>query len=159
MSLLMLVLLPSLLMAGILVPFLLPAAWRVRLEEALRHYALTLLVFASVALGVWMLPISVDLSRMDEWVGVTRDLSVCLAGTFSAIAVRSASWPVVLFFGGNLVWMALTLGLLFVDAQVRLCASFLLDDQHVAGTGLVAYAVASGVWLLAWASRRAEAKD
>lgn len=48
-----------------------------------------------------------------------------------------------------MVWMALTFGMLFVDAQTRLCANYLLGDQRVAGFGLIVGAVGLGAWLLA----------
>jgi hypothetical protein len=80
---------------------------------------------------------------------------VFVAGLSTGIALRVAAWPLVLFFGGNMVWMGLTFGMLFVDAPARLCASYLIDDQRMAGVGLVAGSAGVGVWLLAWVVRRA----
>lgn len=157
MAMLMLGLMPCLFAAGCLLPRLLSAPRRARACIMLRPYALALLVAASIAYGVWMLPIAVDLSRMSWQLGVARDMSVCMAGLASVIAVRVAPWPLVLFFGGNMVWMGLTFGMLFVDAQTRLCANYLLGDQRVAGAGLIVYAIGLGTWLLVWAVRRAEA--
>ncbi len=160
MALLMLVQLPCLFAAGCLAPALLPARHHARhharLVVRLRPYALTLFVIASVAYGVWMLPIALDLSRMSRALGVARDIAACVAGLAMVIAVRGAPWPLVLFFGGNMVWMGLTFGMLFVDAQTRLCANYLLGDQRIAGIGLMAYAIAGCAWLLVWAARQAE---
>ncbi|MDT6964669.1 hypothetical protein QTN24_24430 [Cupriavidus sp. SZY C1] len=161
MALLMLALLPGLFAAGCLLPRVLAARWaprrRARALVRLRPHALALLVAASAGYGVWMLPIAIDLSRMAWLLGVARDVSVCAAGLAAALAVRLALWPLVLFFGGNLVWMGLTFGILFVDAPARLCASYLLDDQRVAGAGLIALSLGLGGWLLAWAARQADA--
>jgi len=66
---------------------------------------------------------------------VARDVSVCVARLAGVTALRIAPWPLVLFFGGNMVWMALTFGMLFVDAQTRLCANYLLGDQRVPASG------------------------
>ncbi|WP_180863061.1 hypothetical protein [Cupriavidus pauculus] len=152
MAMLMPGLLPCLFAAGCLAPRLLAPRRRARALAWLRPYALALLVVASVAAGVWMLPIAIDLSRMSWQLGVVRDVSVCVAGLAGVTALRIAPWPLVLFFGGNMVWMGLTFGMLFVDAQTRLCANYLLGDQRVAGIGLIVGAIGFGTWLLAWAA-------
>lgn len=157
MAMLMLGLLPCLFAAGCLLPAWFPARRRARVLVRLRPYALALLVAASLAYGVWMLPIAIDLSRMSWQLGLMRDVSAGLAGLAAVAAVRVAPWPLVLFFGGNMVWMGLTFGMLFVDAQTRLCANYLLGDQHLAGAGLMAWSLGLGTWLLVWAARRAEA--
>lgn len=165
MALLMAGLLPSLFAAGCLLPGVLasvfarrlPARRRARMLVALRPYALALLVAAVLAYGVWMLPIAIDLSRMSWPLGLVRDACACLAGVAAVIVVRVAPWPLVLFFGGNMVWMGLTFGMLFVDAPTRLCANYLLGDQRMAGAGLMAWSIGLGTWLLVWAAGRAEA--
>jgi len=156
MAMLMLGLLPALFVAGCLAPGLMMRRCRVRASRTLRPYALALLAGASLAYGVWMLPVAIDLSRMFWPLAVARDLSAFLAGLASIAAVRVAPWPLVLFFGGNMVWMGLTIGMLFIDAQTRLCANYLLGDQRAAGVGVAVYALGLAVWLLAWAARRAE---
>lgn len=152
MAMLMLGLLPCLFAAGCLAPRLLKPRRRARALVRLRPYALTLLVVASAGFGIWMLPIAIDLSRMSGPLGVARDVSVFVAGLAGVTALRVAPWPLVLFFGGNMVWMGLTFGMLFVDAQTRLCANYLLGDQRVAGVGLIVGAIGLGTWLLAWAA-------
>ncbi|MGO4302083.1 hypothetical protein [Cupriavidus sp. RAF12] len=155
----MLVLLPWVFAAGCLSPRLLPLRGRGRLARASRPYALTLLVVATVAYGAWMLPIALDLSRISPWINVAKYITVLLAGLSTGVALRVSAWPIVLFFGGNVVWMGLTFGMLFLDAESRLCASYLIDDQRMAGVGLMVYAMVLGVWLLVWAARRADRAD
>jgi hypothetical protein len=41
-------------------------------------------------------------------------------GEQSAGPATTRVGPVVLFFGGNMVWMALTFGMLLFDAQTRI---------------------------------------
>lgn len=156
MALTMLVWLPALFAMGVAAPRLLPDTWRAQLAGALRPYALALLVVASAGYGLWMLPIALDLSRMSASLGIARDLSVLASGFAAVIALRVSPWPMVLFFGGNMIWMSLTFGLLFVEAEARLCASYLLGDQRAAGIGLLAYGAALTVALLAWLARQAE---
>jgi len=155
MALQMLGLLPAVFAAGWLAARLAPARWQVRAMAALRPHALSLLVVATFGYGLWMLPIALDLARLSPMVNAAKFATVFVAGLSTGIALRVAAWPLVLFFGGNMVWMGLTFGMLFVDAPARLCASYLIDDQRMAGVGLVAGSAGVGVWLLAWVVRRA----
>ncbi|WP_423197086.1 MULTISPECIES: hypothetical protein [unclassified Cupriavidus] len=156
MALQMLVLLPAVFAMGGLLPWLLTPRQRGRLAGVLRPHALTLLVLASVGYGLWMIPIALDLTRLSTPVNLAKYASVLLAGVAAGLAGRVSAWPLVLFFGGNMVWMGLTVGMLFLDANTRLCASYLLGDQRMTGAGLIVYAVALGGWLLVWAARRAD---
>lgn len=155
MALQMLGLLPGVFAAGWLSARLAPARWQVRAMKALRPHALSLLVLAAVGYGLWMLPIALDLARLSPAVNAAKFATVFVAGLSTGIALRVAAWPLVLFFGGNMIWMGLTFGMLFIDAPARLCASYLIDDQRMAGVGLVAGSAGVGVWLLAWVVRRA----
>ncbi|MGO4761946.1 hypothetical protein AB4120_05335 [Cupriavidus sp. 2KB_3] len=155
MALQMLVLLPGVFAAGWLSARLAPARWQARAMAVLRPHALSLLVVAALGYGLWMLPIALDLARLSPAVNAAKFATVFVAGLSTGIALRVAAWPLVLFFGGNMVWMGLTFGMLFIDAPARLCASYLIDDQRMAGVGLVAGSVGVGVWLLAWVVRRA----
>lgn len=155
MALQMLALLPGVFAPGWLSARLAPARWQARAMAALRPHALSLLVVAALGYGLWMLPIALDLARLSPAVNAAKFATVFVAGLSTGIALRVAAWPLVLFFGGNMVWMGLTFGMLFIDAPARLCASYLIDDQRMAGVGLVAGSAGVGVWLLAWVVRRA----
>jgi hypothetical protein len=155
MALQMLGLLPAVFAAGWLSARVAPVRWQARTMAALRPHALSLLVVAALGYGLWMLPIALDLARLSPMVNAAKFATVFVAGLSTGIALRVAAWPLVLFFGGNMVWMGLTFGMLFVDAPARLCASYLIDDQRMAGVGLVAGSAGVGVWLLAWVVRRA----
>lgn len=155
MALQMLVLLPAVFAIGFLLPYLLSPRRRGRLALALRPFDLSLLVLASVGYGLWMLPIALDLTRLSPAINLAKYAAVLLAGVAACVAIRVSAWPLVLFFGGNMVWMGLTVGMLFLDANTRLCASYLLGDQRMTGGGLIVYAVALGGWLLTWTARRA----
>ncbi|NYI00083.1 hypothetical protein [Cupriavidus plantarum] len=155
MALQMLVLLPAVFALGYTLPRMLPSRARGRLAAAMRPAALSLLIVATVGYAAWMLPIAIDLTRLHASVNLAKYATVTVAGTAAYFAGRVSPWPLVLFFGGNMVWMGLTVGMLFLDAETRLCASYLLGDQRVAGAGLIAWSAALGGWLLAWVGRRA----
>ena len=66
---------------------------------------------------------------------------------------RGRLGPVVAaFFLGNAAWMLATAGLLFHEAEVRLCVNYLVDDQVWTGTGLIAWALVLGG--VAWCQLR-----
>jgi hypothetical protein len=59
-----------------------------------------------------------------------------------------ANRMIQLFFVGNVAWMTAIVGLLYQDNSTRLCNFYLLDDQTLAGQGLVLLSVALPVlWL------------
>ncbi|AJG19249.1 hypothetical protein [Cupriavidus basilensis] len=155
MTLQMLVLLPGLFCAGCALPWLISDARRERIT-ALRPYAPSLLAFALLAYGAWMLPVALDLSRLEFPTLVAKYALVVAAGIAAHFGFKVSAWPLVLFFGGNYIWMGLTFGMLFIDSETRLCASYLLADQRIAGVGLVIYSGLLGIWLLLWAAGKAE---
>jgi hypothetical protein len=154
MALQMIVLLPGLFALGAALPCLLPPASRARLAAASRPHALSALTFATLAFGIWMVPIALDLARIEPMTGVAKYALVPLAGLAAHLGLRACAWPVTLFFVGNYVWMTLTFGLIYQEAGRRLCANFLLEDQLVAGRGLVGYAIVIGIGTLAWVARQ-----
>ncbi|HJV62459.1 MAG TPA: hypothetical protein VJ743_16045, partial [Albitalea sp.] len=66
------------------------------------------------------------------------------AGAVLAGSVRRMDPEVLLFFVGNLAWMSASAGMLYLDAPLRLCVNYLVDDQRQAGIGLVLLAVVLG---------------
>lgn len=154
MALQMIVLLPGLFALGAALPWLPPPPARAWLDAASRPHTLSALTFATLAAGIWMVPIALDLARIEPITGVAKYLLVPLAGLAAHLGLRACAWPVTLFFVGNYVWMTLTFGLIYQDAGRRLCANFLLDDQLVAGQGLVGYAAVIGIGTFVWAGRQ-----
>lgn len=115
--------------------------------EAVMRMGLAPLLGTSLCLMFWMVPLALDLARLDAGVNAFKYGSLILAGVALQHGLRRAPAAVLLFFGGNLVWTLATVGMLFQDAQSRLCANYLLADQHLAGTGLLLYAVAFAIGL------------
>ncbi|MDC6178077.1 hypothetical protein C2I33_09410 [Ralstonia solanacearum] len=155
MALQMLVLLPLMFACGWGLPAWLSAAREARLIMATRAYGLALQTFAALATSVWMVPLALDLSRIDGSINLAKYALVLGAGTAARFGCRGGSWPVTLFFGGNFAWMMVTAGVLYLQAERRLCGNFLLRDQQIAGAGLMAFGLLLGVVICLWAARRA----
>ncbi|QHB56643.1 hypothetical protein GRB31_16450 (plasmid) [Ralstonia solanacearum] len=155
MALQMLVLLPLMFACGWGLPAWLSTAREARLIMATRAYGLALQTFAALATSVWMVPLALDLSRIDGSINLAKYALVLGAGTAARFGCRGGSWPVTLFFGGNFAWMMVTAGVLYLQAERRLCGNFLLRDQQIAGAGLMAFGLLLGVAICLWAARRA----
>lgn len=114
-----------------------------------RAYAAPMLLAALLIVGVWMLPVALDLAVLRPGVNALKVLGLLLAG-----ALAGAAWPVaglVLqgFFMFNWSWMSIVVGLLYQDAPQQLCSVYLSEQQWSAGTGLVTLSSAVLVlWLL-----------
>ncbi len=118
-----------------------------RAIDALMRMGLAPLLYVSLCLMFWMVPLALDLARLDAAVNASKVVSLLAAGAALRHGLWRAPAAVLLFFAGNLIWTLATVGMLFRDAGDRLCASFLLADQQLAGSGLLGYAVAAGVGL------------
>jgi hypothetical protein len=113
---------------------------------------------SAVAL-VWMLPSALDAALLWPAVAAAKIASWWLAGWWLADSWRRMDAEVMLFFVGNLAWMAATAGLLYIDAPTRLCVNYLQDDQRHAGVGLVLLALLLGALTLRRAMVRASGPD
>lgn len=116
--------------------------------DALMHMGLAPLLAATLCLMFWMVPLALDLARLDAGVNGAKLGSLFVAGAALQHGLRRAPAGGLLFFTGNLVWMLATVGLLFHDTPSRLCANYLLDDQRLTGMGLVGYAILLAVALV-----------
>lgn len=110
--------------------------------DALMRMGLAPLPCTSLCLMFWMVPIGLDLARLHADVNAAKYGSLLVAGAALEQGLKRAPAAVLVFFAGNLVWTLATVGILFHDAETRLCASYLLDDQRLAGIGLVGCAIA-----------------
>ena len=96
----------------------------------------------------WMVPLGLDLARLDAGIDAAKLASLFIAGGALQHGLRRAPGGGLVFFAGNLIWMLATVGLLFHDTPTRLCASYLMDDQRLTGIGLVAYAIAVAIGIV-----------
>ena len=130
-------------------PLLLASGWvvssRVRTEAAgLDAHGLLGITVALCVSALWMVPVALDLSLLSAPVQCGKVASWWLCG-----AVLARSWPrlsseAIVFLLGNLAWMWATAGLLYQDAEQRLCVNYPIDDQLWTGRALVALALLLG---------------
>lgn len=109
---------------------------------------------ATCMLTYWMVPAALDLAVLEGRFAGAKYLSLWLAGLAFAQGWPRLGAVLAAFVLGNMAWMMATAGLLYREAEARLCVSYLLDEQAVAGTGLVAW----GLVALAVAVARAGGK-
>lgn len=114
----------------------------------------TLLAYTLVS-AFWMIPAALDAALLEPGYAAAKYASWWLVGLALPAALRVAPPALVLFFGGNWVWMAATAGLLYVDAPQRLCLSYMEDSQRHAGAGLLVTAVAMTIaGFVSWTRRK-----
>ncbi|NYT35735.1 hypothetical protein ERD78_02535 [Allopusillimonas soli] len=154
----MLVHIPLILLSGILAG----RAWSMagiapRLRALLGSfdpYGLAGLLFFSLVVTYWMIPKALDEVLLFHAADLSKFASVFIAGLVLYFSLRRANIVVQLFFLGNMCWMMAIVGLLYRENPTRLCNFYLMNDQEIAGTGLVAVAIALPViWLWAWRRR------
>ena len=137
MALHMLVQFPLLMASGWLAARLTGLAPLRRLDA---HGLLGLTAAACVA-AFWMIPAALDLSLLSPVANVAKYVSWWLAGALLAPSWAQMRVELAAFFLGNVAWMLATVGLLFREAEARLCVNYLIDEQLVTGNGLLLFAV------------------
>lgn len=109
------------------------------------------LLMASLVLMFWMIPRALDMALSTGIVELSKFVTLLMAGVALELSGQSAGVIVRGFFLGNVLPMMMVVGWLYVEAPIRICNSYLTDDQLRAGSGLLALAIAgSVVWLLAF---------
>lgn len=150
----MLMQIPVVIGAGWWLMVLLPPNWQRRFETW-NPGGVAGLVLAVVLGAVVMTPRVLDAATYD-----IGDDALKLACAFSCGAAAGASWrpagiPGQAFVVGNVGWMLAAAGLLLRDWPQRVCAAYLEQDQRIAGTGLVLWAVTLALlWLVPQLRRR-----
>lgn len=100
-------------------------------------HGLTSFVFILSVSTYWMLPRALELSITSPLYETAKFITVILAGAFAPSALKRANQIVQLFFIGNFCAMAAIFGLLYQDQFKQLCNAYTVDDQALAGVGLV----------------------
>lgn len=119
-----------------------------RVQRLVDWHGWTGAVLTSGVALVWMLPSALDATLLWPAAAAVKIGSWWLAGWMLADSWRRMDAEALLFFVGNLVWMAATAGLLYIDLPTRLCVNYLQDDQRHAGVGLVLLASLLGALAL-----------
>ncbi len=109
------------------------------------------LLLTAAVTATWMIPRALDLSVTSIGVDAMKFASLFVAGVALHSSWSRAGAIGQAFFIGNVTWMMAAAGLLLRDAPVRVCTSYLTQDQQYAGTGLLLLAAAVGVrWFTVW---------
>ena len=149
MSLHMLVQVPLLVACGVVLGAGISAAWRERLDRWNAHGIAGLLAFALVT-AVLMIPRLLDLAVAHAWVDAGKGLLLLACGIALRLSWTRGGALVQAFFLGNVLPMTAAVGQAYQDSPLRLCNAYLLDDQVLVGTLLVAGAAS---FALAWMAR------
>lgn len=134
----MLVQMPLLAAIGVCAVRMLPVRWQHALLAATGG-AIPCILTAAFALTYWMLPRALDAALASPLVELAKFISLpALVGLPLALA-----WPQLTVVGRGFVWtnfisMLAVLGWLYIVAPVRVCNSYLVDEQTDAG------------WLMVW---------
>lgn len=153
MTLHMLVQFPLLLAAGWLLARALPAKLR-RHAGAWNAHGMTGLLASALVLMVLMIPRVLDLALVDPRIEAAKWIALLAGGAALQLSWRSAGLLVQGFFLGNLLPMTAAAGQLYLDAPVRLCNAYLLDDQVRLGQGLVLLSLLAAAAFIARVLRR-----
>ena len=148
---------PLLMAAGALLAAALPPRARGAVARWNAH-GIAGLVLVAVVLAVLMVPRVLDLALRDGAIEAAKCAALVLAGAALRLSWRAAGLVVQGFFLGNVLPMTAVVGQLYIDAPLRLCNAYLLDDQARLGQWLIALAVLLALGWLAqvgwWVVRR-----
>ena len=149
---------PLLMAAGALLAAALPPRARGAVARWNAH-GIAGLVLVAVVLAVLMVPRVLDLALRDGTIEAAKCAALVLAGAALRLSWRAAGLVVQGFFLGNVLPMTAVVGQLYIDAPLRLCNAYLLDDQARLGQWLIALAVLLALgWLaqVGWVMARRE---
>jgi hypothetical protein len=146
MSAQMLLQFPLLALGGALLAGAFPRRWRDRID-GWNRLGIAGLFGAALVLALLMIPRLLDLAVADARIDLAKALALLACGAALRLSWRPAGALVQGFFLGNVLPMTAAVGQLYQDSPLRLCNSYLLDDQVRLGQWLVALAILAG---LAW---------
>ena len=148
---------PLLMAAGALLAAALPPRARGAVARWNAH-GIAGLVLVACVLAVLMVPRVLDLALRDPAIEAAKVAVLLGAGAALRLSWRAAGLVVQGFFLGNMLPMTAVVGQLYIDAPLRLCNAYLLDDQARLGQWLIALAVLAALGWLAqvgwWMARR-----
>ncbi len=144
----MLVQMPLLAVIGIVACRMLP----IRLQESILIKvggSVPCVMVALFASSYWMLPRALDAALNDPLAEVAKFLSLPLLVGFPLVL----AWRRLTLIGRGFVWtnfisMLAVLGWLYIVAPVRVCNSYLVNDQESAGWYMVIISVLIFLWWL-----------
>ena len=117
--------------------------------KKLDEYGIVGLTFFLLLSAYWMIPKALDDVLVSPGAEIGKFAAFFLAGLMLPGTLARANRVTQLFFLGNFSWMTAIVGMLYQDTAVRLCNAYLLEDQLIAGQGLVILSIAvPAVWFI-----------
>jgi hypothetical protein len=109
--------------------------------NASRPPVLAMFVCVTGILTAWMIPRALDAAVDIPIVNAAKLLSLVAAGWLAVRAWRVATTLARTFVAGNTIWMTATVGMLYLDAPIRLCTSYRRGEQQHVGIALITITV------------------
>lgn len=94
----------------------------------------------------WMVPNAIEHAVANPFAESIKFISLTCAGALLPGALSKSGMVFRILFTGNLTWMLVVAGLIYLQAPQRLCNSYLLDDQARTGIGLLITASFFPAW-------------
>lgn len=117
--------------------------------KQLDEYGIVGLTFFLLLSAYWMIPKALDDVLVSAGAETGKFVAFFVAGLMFPGTLARANRVTQLFFLGNFAWMTAIVGMLYQDTAVRLCNAYLLDDQLIAGQGLVILSIAvPALWFM-----------
>jgi hypothetical protein len=110
------------------------------------------LLSAALVAAFWMTPIALDHAAADSSWEAAKVISVAIAGLAAGASWTIGSLVTRAFYVGNMLWMSVTVGMLYRESTERYCNAYLWDDQAMTGQALI---IASIGLVSIWAARAA----
>jgi len=117
------------------------------------------LTLVAAVLAVAMIPRVLDLALVDARIEALKFAALVVAGAALPASWRAAGAVVQAFFLGSVLPMTVAVGSIYIDAPVRLCNAYLLDEQQRLGAELIAVAAVCGAAWLTLALYRHAGRD
>ena len=114
------------------------------------------LLASAFVLAFWMTPIALDHAASEWSWELAKIISVASAGFAAGVSWRLGTSVTHIFYLGNMLWMSITVGMLYQESTERYCNAYLLNDQTLTGLALVVSSI--GIALI-WASRAVGLRD
>ncbi len=110
-------------------------AYRIQLAY---HHALPLVILALTTAMFWMIPKSIDAALESEAYAAGKFISLpLLLGAPLALGWRHVGAITRAFVIANLLSMLIVLGWLYIEAPVRLCNYYLINEQQLLGQAML----------------------
>lgn len=106
------------------------------------------LLLASSIVACWMVPRLLDAAIEFRATDALKFITLVIAGAIGAQSWRIAPTIVRVFVAGNALWMTATVGMLLLDAPVRLCVRYGAADQQHTGYAMLGITAAAIVMAL-----------